>query len=221
MAIDLAVEHDGMAAQPAVEGDGARDDRRIRTEQLHQRHEMRRVERMGDDDAARMGAIGGNDAVDKRRGAAADDDIGRQRGIDPAQQGTLHLRLLRTILLHELRASQRGGEIGGECQFALAGQAKLGKLCASLVQMRAQPRLGGGVRVKGRDIEPWAQASAAQLAPISPEPMIAMRLMSAIALSVIRPGHSAFRPVALMSALHFAISLSISAEASAGVPGLG
>ena len=112
---DLAVQRDGLLAQGAVErhrgldllrgGRGAGDD-------LDERHDVRRVERVPDQQAARLGHVAGHVARHEPGRRRQDEGVRRHRLLDVGEQRLLELEALGSVLLHDVDALQRLREPG-------------------------------------------------------------------------------------------------------------
>jgi hypothetical protein len=171
MARHLAVEDHRPAPEPGVEGRGPGGDGGVVGDDLHQGHEVGRMERMRHQDALRMGAIDHQGTAQHRGGARRDEDVGRQTRIHLGEQRALHGLVLGRVLLDEIRAGEGRLQPVVRPEGALPRQTELSELGAGRRDGGRHPLREAGGRIVGRDIEPvgeeqggptGAQGSAAQ-----------------------------------------------------------
>jgi len=143
----LLSQDDRMPAEPPVETDSARDHLFILADDLDQRHEVRRIERMRADVPASMHAVDDETAAQQRRRASGDDDLGWRDAIDTGEQRTFRILVLRRVLLHEVRTIDCALEFSREIEPPLAGVAESAQRLARPLDEFAKVRFGAGRRI--------------------------------------------------------------------------
>ena len=88
----------------------------LAADDLHQRDQMRRIERMAQHEALRMAAPRLHGGGQQGRAAAGDDRVGWHGGADLLEQRDLQVEALRAVFLHPSSPLDRGGRIRVEAQ---------------------------------------------------------------------------------------------------------
>jgi hypothetical protein len=132
---DFAVHADDGLADVGEEVCGPVDSggrRGLSADDLDQRDEVGRIERMADDESLGVGRLGGHFGHAVSRGRRADHDVRRAHLVDPGQQSAFEREVLGCGLLDELGVSDRLGEVGvdrprgsvGACDHVEFGQGR-------------------------------------------------------------------------------------------------
>ncbi len=151
----LAVHRDDGLARHLVEAGGPGDRRRVgafAADDLDERDEVGRVERVSDDQA--RGVRGRRLHVRHRiaGGGGGDDDAGRRRRVQAGQQVTLEVELLGSALLDELGVGHglfQGVRDGQPVRRRALGETEGGERRPRRVDQAAQPAFGVGRGVPG------------------------------------------------------------------------
>ena len=159
VALDLALHMNRPLADARVERHCLRDGRvgRLRAaDDLDERNQMRRVERMTQHHAFRMPALGLHRADRQPRRTRCEHHVGRRGRVHAAEQVALEVEPLGAVLLHEVGIGQRGFELRMKAQprgRCAVGQAKALQRRPVLRNGGLQARFGARRRIERVDIE--------------------------------------------------------------------
>ena len=159
-ALDLLLQHARHLAQRLVEGDGVGGGGRVGAlagNDLDQRDQVRRVERMPDQQPARILHQAALFAGRARRARRQQQRVARHGRLDACPQRLLPLGLLGAVLLHQIGTGDGALEIGLEAQVALepfVRQAECLQRRRDLRQRRLHRALDVGLRIVDDHVQP-------------------------------------------------------------------
>ena len=132
----------------------------LATNELDQRQQVDRIERMGDQEALGVRHVTLQLARHEPRRARGDDDVRRCMSAHLGEHALLQLQLLGNVLLYEVHLCGHRVQVGGKGQLALGrqrrqGQVRQGAFC--VIHGATDPGLHFGLNVSGDHVDAEVQ----------------------------------------------------------------